>query len=664
MGRYDALFQPMKIGSLEVKNRIVLGAMGIHTPRLLNADGSFTEDGIAFYERIAEGGTGLIVTSAMMVQHAFDVPKVSQAALDNISEDYIKNSRELTSRIHRHGAKIFLQLSGGTGRAGVPALMKGDAICPSDGLPNVWNPLEKHRALTKEEIQMYIDKFGAAAQKAKEAGFDGVEIHAVHEGYLIDQFTTKYCNTRTDEYGGSLEGRLLFPKRILESIKAACGQDYPVAVRYSVRSMVKGFNDGAVPGEEFTEVGRDLEEGKRAAKLLESYGYDFLDADNGNYDSWWWAHPPVYMPRACNLADCAAAQQEVSIPVSCAGRMEKPEIALEAVQSGKIAAVTLARQLVCDPDWPNKLMREQEEEIRPCISCHDGCLNRIFKSQDLCCALNPAAARHVAYAVHPAETKKKVMVIGGGIGGMEAARVCALRGHKVDLYEKTNELGGLFIAAGAMSFKEADQELIAWYRRQMKNDRITVHMNCEVTEALIEKENPDEILICTGSSPRKLDLPGAENDYVLTAVDALRHPERVKGNTVIIGGGLTGIEIAYDQALQGNTVTVLEAMDKILNVDISAANLKLLHAEIKYHQIPIVTGAKVTSLENNKVAYRVNEEQKEILADTIIVSVGYTSVNPFAESVVGDHIHVIGDASRVANLLNAVWSAYETAREI
>ncbi|MBC5688846.1 FAD-dependent oxidoreductase [Mediterraneibacter sp. NSJ-55] len=664
MGRYDALFKPMKIGSLEIRNRIVLGAMGIHTPRLLNQDGSFTEDGISFYERIAEGGTGLLVTSAMMVQHEFDVPKVSQAALDNISEEYIKNSKNLTERIHKHGAKIFLQLSGGTGRAGVPALMKGDPICPSDGLPNVWNPVEKHRALTKDEIQMYIDKFGAAAKKAKDAGFDGVEIHAIHEGYLIDQFTTKYCNTRTDEYGGSLEGRLLFPKKIVESIKSACGQDYPVAVRYSVRSMVKGFNDGAVPGEDFTEVGRDLEEGKKVAKLLESYGYDFLDADNGNYDSWWWAHPPVYMPRACNLEDCAAAQAEVSIPVSCAGRMEQPEIALEAVQSGKVQAVTLARQLVCDPDWPKKLMNNGAEDIRPCISCHDGCLNRIFKSKDLCCALNPAAARHIQYAITPAEKKKNIMVIGGGIGGMEAARVSALRGHKVDLYEKTNELGGMFIAAGAMSFKEADMELIEWYRRQMKKTGVVVHLNTEVTQEMIQETNADEIFVCTGSAPRKLNIPGVENDYVLTAVDALRNPEKIKGNTVVVGGGLTGIEIAYDQARQGNIVTVLEATDKILNVDVSAANLKLLYAEIKYYKIPVITNANITSFENNKVIYAVDEEAKEISADTVILSVGYTSVNPFEDTLTGNHVHVIGDANKVANLMGAIWTAYETAKDI
>lgn len=664
MGKYDVLFQPMKIGALEVKNRIVLGAMGIHTPRLLNEDGSFTEDGIAFYERIAEGGTGLIVTSAMMVQSEFDIPKVSQASLDKAGEEYKQRSLDLTNRVHKHGAKIFLQLSGGTGRAGVPALMKGDPICPSDGLPNVWNPAETHRALTKDEIQMYIDSFGNAAKKAKDAGFDGVEIHAIHEGYLIDQFTTKYTNLRTDEYGGSLEGRLLFPKKILESIKTSCGQDYPVAVRYSVRSMVKGFNDGAVPGEEFIEAGRDLEEGKKVAQLLESYGYDFLDADNGTYDSWWWAHPAVYMPKACNLDACMEAQKMVSIPVACAGRMEEPAIALDAVATGKVQAVTLARQLVCDPDYPKKLANDDAEDIRPCIACHDGCLNRIFHSEDLCCALNPAAARHVAYAIKPAETKKKIMVIGGGIGGMEAARVCALRGHTVDLYEKTDTLGGMFNAAAAMSFKSADKELIEWYKRQMTKSGIHVHMNTEVTTELIDKMKPDEIFVSTGSAPRTLNLPGSENSYVLTAVDALLHPEKITGDIVIIGGGLTGIETAYDLALQGKQVTVLEAMDKILNVNISAANLKLLYAEIKYHQIPIITNAAVSSFADNTVTYSVGNVEKKLHADTVIVSIGYTSVNPFADTLTGDNVHVIGDASKVANLMSAIWTAYEVAMNI
>jgi len=226
--------------------------------------------------------------------------------------------------VHKYGAKIVVQLTAGTGRNSPFWLCQGEPIGPSDGLPNVWDPNTKHRALTADEIQMYIDGFANGAKVAKKAGFDGVEIHAIHEGYLLDQFALACTNTRTDKYGGSLENRLRFAKEILDAIKGTCGQDYPVLIRYSVRSMMKGFNDGALPGEDYKEFGRDLEESAKVAKLLEEMGYDALDADNGTYDSWYYAHPPVYMPKACNLDDCKYIKKFVNIPVICAGRMEDP----------------------------------------------------------------------------------------------------------------------------------------------------------------------------------------------------------------------------------------------------------------------------------------------------------------------------------------------------
>ena len=324
MGKYDCLFEPLQVGSIQLKNRIVLEPMGIHSHRLVNADGSFTEDGIAYYETIAKGGTGLIITSAMPVNYAFDLSKGSKAAMDLAGEEFIENTKKLTERLHRYGAKIFMQLSAGAGRVQPRFIADGEPVAPSDGLPNFWNPSITHRALTREEIEQYIRCFGEAARKAKEGGVDGVEIHAVHEGYLLDQFTLAFCNKRTDESGGSLEGRFLFAKKIVEAIKESCGKDYPVSIRYSVRSMMKGFNSGALPGEVFTEVGRDLNEGIAAAKLLEACGYDMLNADNGTYDSWWYAHPPVYMPEGCNLAESVEIKKHVHIPVVCAGRMENP----------------------------------------------------------------------------------------------------------------------------------------------------------------------------------------------------------------------------------------------------------------------------------------------------------------------------------------------------
>jgi len=450
MGKYDALFQPMKVGNVEVKNRFAMMPMGIHSARLVNPDGSFSDDGIRYYERIAQGGVGLIITSAITVQGRFDNSKGSHSSLDHAGPEYIEQSKKLTERIHKAGAKIFLQLSGGSGRTLPMQVAEGEPIAASDDMPNVWDPRVKHRGLTREEIQFYIDSFGHGAKLAKEAGFDGVEIHAIHEGYLIDQFTIAFFNRRMDEYGGNLEGRLLFPKKIVEVIKKECGEDFPVSVRFSVRSMIKDFNSGALPGEDFIEAGRDLEEGIQAAKLLEAYGYDMLNGDNGTYDSWWYPHPPVYMPEGCNLAECAEVQKHVSIPVICAGRMEKPELALDAVESGKVTGIGIARQFLADPDYCNKLKEGNADDIRPCIACHEGCLKRIFKGQDMCCALNPAVCREDAYELKAAEAKKKVMVIGGGIGGMEAARVLTIRGHEVSLYEKTDQLGGMFIAASAM----------------------------------------------------------------------------------------------------------------------------------------------------------------------------------------------------------------------
>ena len=664
MQSYEALFKPLKVGGIELKNRIILEPMGIHSHRLVNEDGSFTEDGISYYETIAKGGTGLIITSAMPVNSNFDMSKGSKAAMDLAGEEFIANTKKLTNRIHQYGAKVFMQLSAGAGRVLPMFIAQGEPIAPSDGLPNFWDPKTIHRALTKEEIEGYIERFGDAAVKAKKGGVDGVEIHAVHEGYLLDQFTLAFCNKRTDEYGGSLEGRLLFAKKIVENIKAKCGKDYPVSMRYSVRSFMKGFNDGAIPGEEFTEVGRDLAEGIKVAKLLESYGYDLLNADNGTYDSWWFPHPPVYMPEACNLAESVEIKKYVKIPVVCAGRMENPEVALNAVKNNQIDGIGLARQLLADPEWPNKLMVNKPEDIRPCIACHAGCLNRIFKGQDLCCALNPAVAREKLYALTKADNKKHVVIIGGGIGGMEAARVCAIRGHDVDLYEKTDKLGGMFIPAAAMSFKESDKKLIEWYELQMKELGVNLHMNTLIKQDEIKDLNADALFIATGSKPRLLNLEGFNNERVLTAVDALMNPDKISGEVVIIGGGLTGIEIAYDQAKSGRKVTVLEAMDKYLNVDIAAANKNFLLAAVKHHNIDVHVNAKVEAYRDGNIIYTDEAGNHEVKADTVIVSIGYNSDHSLTGGITGDNVHVIGDANHVSNLMGAIWQAYEIAMNI
>lgn len=661
-GRYQHIFEPLTIGGMELKNRTVFTALGIHSKRLVNHDGSYSEDGINYYLERAKGGVGLIVTGAMQVQSMFEISH-DDTNIARASQEYIDRMRVLADGVHGYGSKIVIQLTAGSGRTSPPGLASGEPISAGNDMPNVWNPAIKHRALTPEEIQVYIDGFAKGARVVKETGFDGVEIHAIHEGYLLDQFATACFNNRTDEYGGSLENRLRFAKEILQAIKKECGDDFPVLIRYSVRSMLKGFNDGALPGEDYEEWGRDLEESKKAAVMLEEMGYDALDCDNGTYDSWFWPHPPVYMPEACNLEDVKEIKKCVSIPVICAGKMGNPQYAEEAIAAGEIDAVGLGRPLLSDPEWPHKVEAGRYEEVRPCIACHVGCLGHLFQGKDMCCALNPAVCREKQFELKPTEEKKHILVIGGGIAGMEAARVSALRGHTVTLVERTGELGGVFIPASNMSFKKEDKELIDWYRLQMKQLNIRVLFHTEADLPLIERISADEIIVATGSAARHLTgIPGIDGPQVITAVEALMHEKTVGNRVVVIGGGLTGIEVAYDLTLSGKMVEVVEVRDKILDMpSLCAANSQMLRQIIKYYEIPVHTSASVERVEPDCLVCTVNGEELHIPADTVILSVGYTSNQALYHELEsrGLPVHLIGDANMVSNLEGAIGSAYE-----
>lgn len=663
--RFQSIFQPLKIGTLEVKNRTVMVAMGIHSPRLVKHDYTYTDTGVNYYVERAKGGIGLIVTGVMLVQKTFDITFGGHSVCD-AGDEFFEKMGVLTSRIHEYGTKIVCQLSGGFGRAAPTWVTKGDHIAPSDDLPNVWNPTIKHRALTIEEIQMYIDGFAKGAKIAKQAGFDGVEIHAMHEGYLIDQFSMECSNHRTDKYGGSVENRVRFATEIVEAIKKECGKDFPVLIRYSVRSMMKGFNQAALPDEKFKEFGRDVEESIQVAQLLEKAGYDALDCDNGTYDSWFWPHPPVYMPDALNLEDCKIIKKHVKIPVICAGKMNDPVLAADVIAKGEIDAVGLARILLADPFWVEKVQNNDIEDIRPCISCQVGCLNPLFRTLETGCAINRAACWEKEMEITPAETKKKVLVIGGGIAGIEAARVSSLRGHQVVIYEKSDKLGGVFNPASEMSFKSAEKKLIKWFYHQIDKLQIKVHFQTEVTKKIVEDEKPDIIYLATGSRPNQLKIEGADNKIVLSAIDALNKKSSIGKKVVVIGGGLTGIEIAYDFSLSGATVDVVEVLPTILsaNADLCAANEMFLKTAISHYKIGIHTSSSISKITENSVVLSKDGKEEIIQADTVISCIGYTSNSELYDSIkdLCPDVNVIGDASVVKNLMGAIWKAYELAR--
>lgn len=662
--KYSKLFSPIKIGSITIKNRFAMAPMG--PLGLADANGGWNQRGIDYYVERAKGGTGLIITGVTFFDQV--VEKQDPSTVPNPlykPVNFVKTSREMTERIHAYGSKIFLQLSGGFGRVTIPTNV-GDIppIAPS-AIPHRW--LDKTcRAITVDEIHAIVKQFGEAAFHAKRAGFDGVQIHAVHEGYLIDQFAISMFNQRTDEYGGSLENRLRFAKEIVEEIKKTCGDDFPVTLRFSVKSMIKDWRVGALPGEDFEEKGRDTEEGLKAAKLLESYGYDALDTDVGTYDAWWWNHPPMYQKKGLYREYCKMVKEVVDIPVFCAGRMDNPDMALEAIENGECDVIDLGRPLLADPDYCNKLRCGKITQIRPCISCHEGCMGRVASYSLLNCAVNPQAARERVNAYEPILKKKKVLIVGGGVAGCEAARVLAIRGHQPVVYEKGSRLGGNLIPGGAPDFKEDDIALADWYTNELNRLGVHVHLNTELNEEEIKAMDYDTVILATGSKPKVFSL--GDDSHTYTAEQVLLKQKDAGKKTVVVGGGLVGCETALWLAQNGIHVTIVEALDQVMAVNgpLCAANKEMLEALLPFNGVEIITGAKVTEFANGEVKVDTKEGSKTIMSDSVILSVGYKEENTLYNNLQFDipDLYLLGDAKKVSNIMYAIWDAFEVANHI
>lgn len=662
--KYSKLFSPIKIGSITIKNRFAMAPMG--PLGLADANGGWNQRGIDYYVERAKGGTGLIITGVTFFDQV--VEKQDPTTVPNPlykPVNFVKTSREMTERIHAYGSKIFLQLSGGFGRVTIPTNV-GDIppIAPS-AIPHRW--LDKTcRAITVDEIHAIVKQFGEAAFHAKRAGFDGVQIHAVHEGYLIDQFAISMFNQRTDEYGGSLENRLRFAKEIVEEIKKTCGDDFPVTLRFSLKSMIKDWRVGALPGEDFEEKGRDTEEGLKAAKLLESYGYDALDTDVGTYDAWWWNHPPMYQKKGLYREYCKMVKEVVDIPVFCAGRMDNPDMSLEAIENGECDVIDLGRPLLADPDYCNKLRCGKITQIRPCISCHEGCMGRVASYSLLNCAVNPQAARERVNAYEPILKKKKVLIVGGGVAGCEAARVLAIRGHQPVVYEKGSRLGGNLIPGGAPDFKEDDIALADWYTNELNRLGVHVHLNTELNEEEIKAMDYDTVILATGSKPKVFSL--GDDSHTYTAEQVLLKQKDAGKKTVVVGGGLVGCETALWLAQNGIHVTIVEALDKVMAVNgpLCAANKEMLEALLPFNGVEIITGAKVTEFANGEVKVDTKEGSKTIMSDSVILSVGYKEENTLYNNLQFDipDLYLLGDAKKVSNIMYAIWDAFEVANHI
>ena len=680
--RLKPLFTPWKIGNCEIKNRIVLTSMGGTDLLGWMENNHFDKDGARFIMEVAKNNVGLLLPGCQPVYN----PMFGQWLHKN--KKMYKDLAEWMPQFHQTGAKLFVQLTAGFGRSftvskmmemlyNTPVIrtiskpiMDLDRITASASpSPNRWSDKLPSREMTKDEIKEMINSFAESSRLLMDAGVDGVEVHAVHEGYLLDQFTLPYVNKRTDEYGGSMENRYRFAIEIVQAIKNRCGKDFPVSLRYSVVSKTKGFREGALPGEDYTEVGRDMAESEKAAKLLEEAGYDMLNCDNGTYDAWYWAHPPIYMPENCNLEDVEHIKNFVDIPVVAAGRLD-PFVAAEAIEEGKLDGAGFARQFLADQEWITKLIEDRSEDIRPCILCHNGCFNMchyngVPNDQDLSdslhlarCAVNAETMQWNKHYIKKTTKPKTVAIIGGGIGGMEAARVLKLRGHNPVIYEKTDKLGGTFIPASAESYKGKLRDLLAWYRREMDKLGIEVKLNTEVKDTNMLRA--DDIIIATGAKPRELNIPGF--DKTIEACEYLNGKE-VGNNVVVIGGGLTGSEIAYELALGGKTVTIVEMKnDLIAQKGVCLANSSYLREWFALNKTSVYLGATVKEVKDSSIIIKTKEgEDKEIPCDSVISSVGYIPA-PLTEAK--NKVHLVGDCLSVGNLRSVIWRAYEVAMKV
>ena len=663
--QYEILFTPFKIGNLEIKNRFVMTAM---TGTALINKGVFNESVRSYYIERARNGVGLIISGCSVVYDMFG----RDIWVNDAKEAFKGPVKDLMEDIHKEGAGFFMQIGAGLGR--VANLETGQTFEGADvskvqfassELPNVWNNKRIHREITTEEIRKITDAIIETAYLAKNAGIDGVEIHAVHEGYLLDQFAISNMNHRTDEYGGSLENRLRFATDIVRGIKEKCGADFPVSMRFGVESKMKGFNRGALPGENYVEFGRKKEESLEIARLLIEAGVDVLDCDNGTYDSWYWAHPPVYMTPGCNVPETEWLSDYVDVPLICAGRLEEPDMAAEIVSRGKISGIGIARQFLTDPEYVTKIEEGIPEDIRPCIACHNGCLGALLIGKGVTCALRPVTMHEDEYKIAPAKTPKKILIAGGGIAGMEVARLAVKRGHTAVIYEADDKLGGAFIAAAAPSFKEADKNLIEWYKREMKKAGITIVMNTKVTTETVRKEKPDVLVIACGADPKTIAVPGADLNIVTDVKSELLEGCNESEDAVIIGGGLSGCEAAYEIAKKGVKVTILEVQDKIIGAPgISMANSSMLKDLLAYHNVTVLTSVKINKIGDNSVKIELDGKEKEIQADKVIIAAGYNSRNELSEFEDKMETYKVGDANKVGNLMDAIKGAYEIALKI
>ncbi len=698
------LLEPGRIGQMEVRNRTLMAAMGIRG--LVEPDGDWGERARAYYIARAAGGVGVVTTEMVFVSRALE--HAARTSFDPNSPAHLESLRIMADGIHAHGARLSVQLTAGFGRVVPPFIFpewwKRDplpvdmqpvsaSVNPNHYLPH--NPRFNTRPLTTEEAAAHAAAFGPAARHCREAGADCVELHG-HEGYLLDQFMTGLWNRREDRYGGSPEKRLTFAREAIAAIQREAGEDFPIIYRFGLTHYLNG--------------GREPEEGLWIAQELEKMGVAALHVDAGCYETHWWPHPPQYQAPGCMVSLAAQVREVVSIPVIAVGRLHYPDLAEQVLQTGQADFIAMGRGLLADPEWVNKVAAGRAASIIPCIGCHEGCLEEMTNGRPTSCALNPTTGHELDWPLTPVQKRERLLVVGGGPAGLEAARAGAARGFDVTLWEAADRLGGHLWPAAKPDFKHDIACYLEYLTALEKDLPITIELNKKAGPDDILAFRPDRLVVATGAEMEPFPLPNDGSIEVMTAIELLSQERSTGKRVLVMGGGFIGCEAALYLARQGKhvTLTTRRGADK-LGGDISDRNnRKMLQQMIADSSLTVLDHAIPERLEQGGVCVRlgVPEENDEtgrkggpppwvremlaqkraaeaaketvrqdedrgprqviVPAQTLIFAGRLKPRNALAEAVKDeiDHVVCVGDCVQPDTIKEAVWSSFNAVRAL
>jgi len=648
MLKFTKLFEPIKIGSLELRSRVVMPPM---CTRLSNLDGSVSERLVNYYAERAKGGAGLIIVEPAIVDSQLGHGLLNCLNVDR--DRFIPGLGEIARAVHEYGASIALQTAHFGRQVWKTDRLEGrQPVSASDMHFRAFHPPSDvyARALTVEEVEGLIERFAEAAKRTQLAGFDAVEFHGTN-GYLIAQFFSPYTNKRTDRYGGDIDGRARFGVEIVKRAREKIGSDFPIIFRIS--------------GDEFIEGGLKLEEAKVIASKLEKVGVDIIDVNAGLAETYHWVIPPMAAPRGCHVPLAEGIKKAVKVPVIVSGRINDPLLAEKILQAGKADLIGMGRPLIADPELPRKAVEGRLDEIRICPACNE-CVKRTRLDFPLVCTWNPAVGKEKYFKISPALKAKRVLVVGGGAAGMTAAYVSALRSHQVTMYERNGKLGGQLLLASVPPHKEEFENARKCLIRQLEKLEVDVELSKEVTPEIVEKIKPDVVILATGASPLIPKISGIDGKNVVTAWDVLSGNVSIGENVIVLGGGLVGCETAAFIAEQGGKVTVVEMLADVA-VDMEPFGRVMLLEMLAKIGVDILVNSKVEEITDAGAVVIDNKKQKKTLgASTIVLALGAVSNKSLYRNLRGkvSELYMIGDCVKPRKCLEAVHEGWRVALEI